>query len=160
MAIAEGSPVPDVGGMIMKDGAPAPAKLADLVAGKKAVLFGVPGAFTPTCSNLHLPSFVQDQAALTAKGIDQVICMSTNDIFVLDAWNKASGGDNITMLADGNGDITRALDVGLDASGFGLGFRTARFAAYIEDGVIKALNLEANPASCDLTSAKGILERI
>ena len=159
MAIAEGSAVPEVGGTIWKDG-PAPTTLGELFGGKKSILFGVPGAFTPTCSNLHLPTFVADKAALDAKGIEQVVCMSTNDIFVLQAWNEASGGDNVTMLADGNGDITRALNLGLDASGFGLGFRTARFAAYIDDGVIKALNLEENPATCETTSAKGILERI
>lgn len=159
MAIAEGSPVPEVTGTIWQDG-PKPASLPELFKGKRSILFGVPGAFTPTCSNLHLPSFVADKAALDAKGIDQVVCMSTNDIFVLNAWNQAGGGDHITMLADGNGDITRALDLGLDASGFGLGFRCLRFAAFIEDGVIKALNLEENPGACEMTSAKGILERV
>ncbi|HJN93832.1 MAG TPA: peroxiredoxin [Dehalococcoidia bacterium] len=159
MAIAEGSAVPDVGGTTWQEG-PTPTSLSDLFAGKKSILFGVPGAFTPTCSNEHLPSFVNDKTALEAKSIDQVVCMATNDIFVMEAWNKANGGDNVTMLADGNGDITRALDLGLDASGFGLGFRCVRFAAYIEDGTIKALNQEENPGSCELTSAQGILERV
>ena len=158
MAIAEGSPVPDVGGVTWADG-PKPITLPELFAGKKSILFGVPGAFTPTCSNLHLPSF-NDKAQLDAKGIDQVVCMSTNDIFVLHSWNESAGAEHIQMLADGNGDITRALDLGLDASGFGLGFRCLRFAAVIDDGVITALNLEEEPAACDLTTAASILERV
>ena len=158
MAIAEGSAVPEAGGVIWADG-PKPTTLADLFAGKKSILFGVPGAFTPTCSNLHLPSF-NDKAQLDAKGIDQVVCMSTNDIFVMQAWNESAGAEHITMLADGNGDVTRALDLGLDASGFGLGFRCMRFAAVIDDGVITALNLEEEPGACELTTASGILERV
>ncbi|MEE9278083.1 MAG: peroxiredoxin, partial [Dehalococcoidia bacterium] len=150
----------DVGGVIMEGGAPKPVKLSELVAGKKAIIFGIPGAFTPTCSNQHLPSFVNDAQALADKGIDSVICMSTNDIFVLQAWNQASGGENITMLADGNGDISRALDLGLDASALGLGFRTTRFAMYVEDGVVKALNVEESPRECTVSSAQGILERV
>ncbi len=159
MAIAEGSKIPaDAGGIVWKDG-PTPVKLADLVAGKKSILFGIPGAFTPTCSNQHLPTFAKDAEAIAGKGIDQVICISTNDIFVLEAWNKASGGENITMLADGNGDVTRALDLGLDASGLGLGFRTTRFAMLIDDGVVTALNVEDSPRECTVSSAQGILER-
>ena len=159
MAIAEGSKVPaDVGGIVWKDG-PTPVKLADLVAGKKSILFGIPGAFTPTCSNDHLPTFTKDAQAIVDKGIDQVICISTTDIFVLQAWNKASGGDNITMLADGNGDVTRALDLGLDASGLGLGFRTTRFAMLIDDGVVTALNVEGSPRECTVSTAQSILER-
>ena len=118
-------------------------------------MFGVPGAYTGTCTNQHLPSFAENQAALTEKGIDTVICMSTNDISVLDAWNAAHGAEHITMLADGNGDITRALDLGVDLSVVGMGFRTRRFAMFVDDGVVKALNVEESPATCGITSASG-----
>jgi peroxiredoxin len=161
MPIAEGASIPaEAGGITWQDGKPAPTKLADLVAGKKAIIFGIPGAFTPTCSNQHLPSFAQNESALRAKGIDSVICVSTNDIFVLNAWNQASGAGHITMFADGNGDVTRALDLGLDASGNGLGFRTTRFAMFVDDGVVKALNVEEKPGTCDLSSADSILARV
>ncbi|MXY79493.1 MAG: peroxiredoxin [Chloroflexi bacterium] len=161
MPIAEGDTVPaDASGTTMQDGKPSATTLAGLVAGKKAVVFGVPGAYTGTCTNQHLPSFAENQAALTEKGIDTVICMSTNDISVLDAWNAAHGAEHITMLADGNGDITRALDLGVDLSVVGMGFRTRRFAMFVDDGVVKALNVEESPATCGITSASGILERV
>ena len=161
MPIAEGARIPaDAKGTALADGKPAPTALADLVAGKKAVIFGIPGAFTPTCSNQHLPSFAQNQSALADKGIDTVICMSTNDIFVLNAWNAASGADHITMFADGNGDVTRALDLGVDLGVAGLGFRTTRFAMVVDDGVVTALNVEESPGTCEVTSADGILSRV
>ncbi len=144
----------------MGNDGPAPTNLAELLGGKKSVLFGIPGAFTPTCTNQHLPSYVNDAAALQAKGIEQVICMSTNDIFVLDAWNKANGGSSVTMLADGSGDITRALDLGLDLSARGMGYRTTRFAMVVDDGVVQALNIEESPAACTVSSAQAILERV
>jgi peroxiredoxin len=161
MPIAEGDTVPaDAAGRTLQDGSPEPTTLAELVAGKRAIVFGVPGAYTGTCTNQHLPSFAANQAALTDKNIDAVICMSTNDISVLSAWNDAHGADHITMLADGNGEITRALDLGVDLSVVGMGFRTRRFAMFVEDGVVKALNVEESPATCGITSATGILERV
>lgn len=160
MPIAEGDRIPaDASGTTWQD-KPTPTPLAELVAGKKVIIFGIPGAFTPTCSNQHLPSFAQNQSALAAKGIDSVICMSTNDIFVLQAWNEASGASHITMFADGNGDVTRALDLGLDASGMGLGYRTTRFAMFVDDGVVKALQVEEKPGTCEVTSAESILTRV
>ena len=158
MPIAEGATIPaDASGRTMQDGKPEPTTLADLVAGKKAIVFGVPGAFTGTCTNQHLPSFAENEAALTAKGIDAVICMSTNDIFVLQAWNAAHGAEHITMLADGSGNLTRAMDLGLDLSGLGLGFRCTRFAMIVEGGVVKAVQLEESPGACAMTSASAIL---
>ena len=161
MPIAEGATIPaDASGRTMQDGKPEPTTLADLVAGKKAIVFGVPGAFTGTCTNQHLPSFAGNEAALTAKGVDAVICMSTNDISVLGAWNDAHGAAHITMLADGNGDVTRALDLGVDLSVVGMGFRTRRFAMFVDDGVVKAINVEESPAVCGISSATSILERV
>ncbi|PZC47568.1 MAG: cytochrome c peroxidase [Chloroflexi bacterium] len=161
MPIAEGASIPaDASGMTFQDGKPAPTALAELVAGKRAIVFGIPGAFTGTCTNQHLPSFAQNQEALSAKGIETVICMSMNDISVLSAWNAAHGAASITMFADGNGDVTRALDLGVDLSVAGMGFRTRRFAMFVENGVVKALNVEEKPGICEISSATGILERV
>ncbi len=153
-----GDTLPDVNGTVMAGGRTGPANLRELVGDKKTVIFGVPGAFTPTCTNDHLPTFAASADQLTAAGIEQTICMSTNDIFVLQAWNAAHGGEHITMLADGSGDITRALDIGLDLSGLGLGFRCTRFAMLVDGGVVKAFQTEENPGVCALTSAAAILE--
>ena len=159
MPIAEGETLPDINGTVMANGRPGPVSLRELVGGKKTVIFGVPGAFTPTCTNDHLPTFAVAADALAAAGIEQTICMSTNDIFVLEAWNKAHGAEHITMLADGAGELTRALDLGLDLSGLGLGFRCTRFAMLVEGGAVKALQLEEQPGACAMTSASAILER-
>ena len=157
MPIAAGDALPDVSGTVMAGGRPGPVSLREYVGGKKAVIFGVPGAFTPTCTNDHLPTFAVAADALAAAGIEQTICMSTNDIFVLEAWNAAHGAGHITMLADGSGDLTRAMDLGLDLSGLGLGFRCTRFAMLIEDGRVKAVQLEESPGACAMTSAAAIL---
>ncbi len=157
MPIAAGDALPDVSGTVMAGGRPGPVSLREYVGGKKTVIFGVPGAFTPTCTNDHLPTFAVAADALAAAGIEQTICMSTNDIFVLEAWNAAHGAGHITMLADGSGDLTRAMDLGLDLSGLGLGFRCTRFAMLIEDGRVKAVQLEESPGACAMTSAAAIL---
>ena len=115
----------------------------DLFAGKKVVLFGVPGAFTPTCSKTHLPGFVSAAADLKAKGVDLIACVSVNDAFVMKAWGESAGvGSDVLLLADGNGDLAKAMDLELDGRGFGLGTRCKRFAAVIDNGVVKALNVE------------------
>lgn len=126
-----------------KDG-PANVTTDQLFAGKKVVLFSVPGAFTPTCHAKHLPGFVEKFDALKAKGVDTVACLAVNDVFVMDAWGKASGvGERIVMLADGNAEFTKALGLELDASGFGMGTRGKRFAMVVQDGVVKHLNVES-----------------
>jgi peroxiredoxin len=126
-----------------KDG-PANVTTDQLFAGKKVVLFSVPGAFTPTCHARHLPGYVEKLDALKAKGVDTVACVAVNDVFVMDAWGKASGvGDRILMLADGNAEFTKALGLELDASGFGMGTRGKRFAMIVQDGVVKQLNVES-----------------
>ncbi len=161
MPIAAGAKLPaDVTGFVMENEKPTPKTLGDLTAGKTVVMFGVPGAFTPTCDQEHLPSYVQELANLHAKGVDQVVCMSMNDIFVLQEWNKVSGAASILMLSDGNGEITNALDLALDGTGFGLGQRTTRFALIAEDGTVSAIEVEAKAGECSVSAAPNILSRL
>lgn len=123
---------------------PKPLTTAELFAGKKVVLFSVPGAFTPTCHARHLPGYIADAAKFKAKGVDTIACLAVNDVFVMDAWGKAAGaGDAVLMLADGNGDYTKSLGLELDATGFGMGIRGKRFAVVVNDGVVSHLNVEA-----------------
>ncbi len=129
----------------------------ELCAGKTVVVFALPGAFTPTCSAKHLPSFIQHAAEIKAKGVDTIACLSVNDAFVMGAWGKDQGaGDAVLMLADGNAELSKALGLELDASGFGMGLRCQRFAMVIEDGVVKTLNVEA-PGAYEVSSAEAIL---
>lgn len=127
--------------------------------GKKVVLFAVPGAFTPTCSERHLPSFVEHFDEFREKGIE-VACMSVNDPFVMQAWGKSQNvPDGLMMLADGNGDFTRALGLQMDASAYGMGTRSRRFALYAEDGVVKQLHVEA-PGEYRVSSAEYVLSQL
>ncbi len=130
----------------------------DLFKGKKVVLFSVPGAFTPTCSAKHLPGFVSQAAALKAKGVDTVACLSVNDAFVMDAWGQNQGvKDEVLMLADGSGDYTKVLGMELDLSGIGLGVRGQRFAMVVDDGKVTHLAVEPNPGELDVSSAESVL---
>ncbi len=132
----------------------------DFFKGKKVVLFAVPGAFTPTCSAKHVPGFVQNDAALKAKGVDAVACLSVNDAFVMGAWGKDQKADGkVAMLADGNGDFTRAIGLELDATANGLGKRSKRYAMVVENGVVKTLNVEA-PGAFEVSSAEAILKTL
>ena len=155
MTIHVGDQVPE--GMMTVIGAEGPAGIstADIFDGKKVVLFAVPGAFTPTCSMAHLPGFVVHVDAIKAKGVDTVACMSVNDVFVMDAWGKAANAEHLMMLADGNGDFTKALDLVLDASVYGMGARSKRFAMIVDDGVVSLLNIDE--AALEGTSAEAIL---
>ena len=155
MTIKVGDKVPE--GMMTVMGAEGPAGIstADIFDGKKVVLFAVPGAFTPTCSMAHLPGFVVHVDAIKAKGVDTVACMSVNDVFVMDAWDKAANAEHLMMLADGNGDFTKALDLVLDASVYGMGARSKRFAMIVDDGVVSLLNVDE--AALEGTSAEAIL---
>ena len=160
MAIKEGDKVPDVKVTEMVDGKPTPTSLADLSAGKRVVVFAVPGAFTPTCSMKHLPGFVEQYAALKKKGADEIVCLSVNDAFVMDAWGKSSNaGGKVRMLADGNGELTRALGLGMDASGFGMGQRSQRYAMILRDGNVEALMVEPGPGLA-ASSAESVLARL
>jgi peroxiredoxin len=132
----------------------------ELFGGKKVVLFAVPGAFTPTCSAKHLPGFVEKADAIRAKGVDVVACLSVNDAFVMGAWAKDRGvGDKVVMLADGSGVLTRALDLEMDGTKFGMGTRSQRFALVAENGVVEHLAVEA-PMKFEVSSAEAILEAL
>jgi glutaredoxin/glutathione-dependent peroxiredoxin len=132
----------------------------DFFRNKKVVLFAVPGAFTPTCSAKHVPGFVQNDAALKAKGVDTVACLSVNDAFVMGAWGKDQKADGkVLMLADGNGDFTRAVGLELDATANGLGKRSKRYAMIVDDGIVTTLNVEA-PGAFEVSSAEAILKAL
>src|ERR1700690_1563206 len=134
MTIKVGDKIPSATLMQMKDGGPKPVKTDDLFAGKKVVVFALPGAFTPTCSAKHLPGYIQNADAIKKKGIDAIACVSVNDAFVMGAWGEQQGaGDKVMMLADGNGDLTKALGLEMDASKFGMGKRSQRFSMLVED---------------------------
>ncbi|KQM69945.1 MULTISPECIES: peroxiredoxin [unclassified Sphingomonas] len=128
-------------------------------AGRKVALFAVPGAFTPTCSAKHLPGFVEKEAALKAKGVDEIACTSVNDAFVMDAWGKSAGAGDITLLADGNGDFAKAIGLTMDGSGFGMGTRSQRYSMIVNDGVVEQLNVEA-PGEFKVSSAEHLLSEI
>ena len=131
-----------------------------LFKGKTVVLFSVPGAFTPTCDAKHLPGYIEKASAIKAKGVDTIACMAVNDVFVMNAWGKHSNvGDKVLMLADGNGDYARALGLELDARGFGMGTRGQRFALIVDDGVVKAVNVEA-PGQFKVSAAEHVLSQL
>ena len=131
----------------MTEAGAAPVTTADLFTGKRVALFAVPGAFTPTCSQKHLPGFVANADALKSKGIETIVCMAVNDPFVMAAWGKDQGvGEKVMMLADGNGDYTKALGLELDLSKHGLGLRSARFSMIVDNGSVTALNIDEGGA--------------
>jgi len=160
MAIRVGDKLPDVKlKASTKDGIK-DVTTAGLFGGKKVVLFAVPGAFTPTCSARHLPGFIDKAGELKAKGIDSIVCVSVNDAFVMDAWSKDKGaGDKVVMLADGNAEFTNAVGLGFDGSSFGMGKRSQRYAAVVDDGVVKLLSVEA-PGKFEVSSAEAILGKL
>ncbi|MCL4721776.1 MAG: peroxiredoxin [Gammaproteobacteria bacterium] len=160
MTIKVGDRIPTGKFGVMTQSGPGSISTDELFAGKKVVLFSVPGAFTPTCSNSHLPGYLKHHSELRAKGVDTIACMSVNDVFVMDAWGKDRGvGDRILMLADGNGDYSRALGLELDATGFGMGKRGQRFAMVVENGVVSELNVEA-PGKFSVSAAECVLGQL
>lgn len=159
MAVQVGESIPQATMKIMGDKGPQDITTGDIFSGKKVVLFAVPGAFTPTCSEAHLPGFVANADKIKAKGVDSIVCVSVNDPFVMDAWGKGQNADEIMMVADGNGDFTKAMGVELDGSGFGLGTRSIRYSLVADDGKITALNLEKGGAF-EVSSAEAILEAL
>ncbi len=160
MSIAVGDNLPEAKLMLSTSEGPRPTTVAELFGGKRVVMFAVPGAFTPTCSAKHVPGFVEQCEAFRAKGIDAIICLSVNDVFVMDAWGKdQNAAGKVTMAADGNGDFTKAMALDFDGSGFGMGTRSQRYALYAEDGVVKVLNVEAAGAF-DVSSAEAMLAAV
>lgn len=157
MTIAAGEPIPQATLTTMTESGPTPVDTASYFAGKTVVLFSVPGAYTPTCSAKHLPGFVTHADAILAKGVDEIACMSVNDVFVMNAWGKSSGVDGkVTMLADGNALFARALGLEMDASGFGMGTRSQRFAMIVKDGTVANLFVE-DPGAFEVSSAEHVL---
>ena len=138
-----------------------PKTTDDIFKGKKVVLFAVPGAFTPTCNNLHIPSFLNNIAAFKAKGVDTVAVTGVNDAFVMDAWKKATGAEGkIDFLADGNGEFAKAIDMAFDGSGNGLGTRSKRYSMLVEDGVVKKFNLEPMPGKVEVSGGDTLLGQL
>jgi peroxiredoxin len=160
MGISVGDRIPDVKLMTMTSDGVAPVQSGEVLGKGRVVLFAVPGAFTPTCSDHHLPGFVLRAEDIKAKGVDTIACIAVNDVFVMGAWGEAQGtADDITMLADGNGDFAAEVGLTLDGSGFGLGTRSQRYAAIIDDGVVTELMVEPNPG-LDVSSAESVLAKL
>ncbi|EJL28005.1 peroxiredoxin [Novosphingobium sp. AP12] len=159
MTIAVGDKLPDVKLIKAGESGPEPVQSSEYFAGKKVALFAVPGAFTPTCSAKHLPGFVEKAAELKAKGIDEIACTSVNDAFVMGAWGKSADAGGVTMLADGNGDFAKAVDLVMDGSGFGMGSRSQRYSMVVNDGVVEQLNVEA-PGTFEVSSADYMLGKL
>ena len=159
MAIQVGSALPKMELQVAKPGGIETASTVDLFAGR-VVLFAVPGAFTPTCSVKHLPGFIEKAAEIRSKGVDRILCLAVNDAFVMDAWAKdRSAGGDVVMVADGSGEFTKAVGLEMDGSRFGMGTRSQRYAAIIEDGVVKSLHVE-EPMKLEVSSAEAILKAL
>jgi peroxiredoxin len=161
MPIKVGDRLPEAKFRVMTTEGPAWKSTDDVFKGRKVALFGVPGAFTPTCSNLHMPSFLSNIDAFKGKGVDSIAVTAVNDVFVMEAWKKANGADGkIDFLADGNGEFAKGIDLVFDGSAGGLGARVKRFSMLVDNGVVKALNVEDAPGKCDLTSGQALLKQI
>ncbi len=157
MTIQVGDKVPAATFKVMTADGPSDMSTDEVFAGKKVVFFAVPGAFTPGCSMTHLPGFVVQADAIKAKGVDTIACMSVNDAFVMGSWGQTQNAEEILMLADGNGDLTAAIGLEMDASGFGMGTRSQRFGMIVEDGTVTHLAIEA-PGEIKVSSAEAMLE--
>ena len=161
MTIAPGERLPAATFKVMTTDGPSEVTSEELTKGRKVVIFGVPGAFTPTCDRNHLPGFLGKLDDFTAKGVDEICVVSVNDMFVMDAWAKHSGGaGKITFLADGSAEFTRAIGLELDASGFGMGVRSKRYSMFIDDGVVKVLNIEDAPGKAVESSAEELMKSL
>ena len=145
MALGTGDAVPSCTLSIMGEKGPTPITTADIFDGKKVILFALPGAFTPGCSMTHLPGYVVNADKIKAAGVDSIVCLSVNDAFVMGAWGDAQNASEILMVADGNGEFTEAMGLTLDATGFGMGMRSQRYAMLVDHGVISQLNVETGP---------------
>jgi peroxiredoxin len=160
MTIKVGDKLPSVTLKYMNKDGMQTATTDDLFKGKKAILFGLPGAFTPTCSAKHLPGFVTHADELKKKGVDVIACLSVNDAFVMDAWGKAqNAGEKVLMLADGNADFAKAVGLTMDGTGYGMGLRTSRWAMVLEDGKVQTLNVEA-PGAFEVSSAEAVMKAL
>jgi peroxiredoxin len=160
MTIKVGDKLPSISLKYMNKDGMQTATTDDLFKGKKAVLFGLPGAFTPTCSAKHLPGFVTHAETLKQKGVEVIACLSVNDAFVMDAWGKAqNAGEKVLMLADGNADFAKATGLTMDGTGYGMGLRTSRWAMVLDDGKVQTLNIEA-PGAFEVSSAEAVMKAL
>jgi len=161
MAIKVGDKLPNATFRVMTGEGPKPKTTDDVFKGKKVALFAVPGAFTPTCSNLHMPSFLSNIAGFKAKGVDTIAVTGVNDVFVMEAWKKATGAEGkIDFLADGNGEFAKAIGMDFDGAAAGLGTRSRRYSMLVEDGVVKKVNIEDAPGKCEVSSGQALLAQI
>jgi glutaredoxin/glutathione-dependent peroxiredoxin len=161
MAIKAGDTLPaDLKLKEMGDAGPKDVTIGEICKGKKVVIFAVPGAFTPTCSMKHLPGFLEQASAIKAKGVDEIVCLSVNDAFVMGAWGNANNAKGkVRMVADGNGEFTKAVGLTLDASGFGMGTRSQRYAMIVKDGKVAELLVEPGPG-LTVSSAEAVLSKL
>ncbi len=160
MTIKVGDKLPEATFKVMKDGKPADMTVSELTKGKKVALFAVPGAFTPTCSVRHLPGYKEKADEFRAKGVDTIACVAVNDVFVMNAWGKDQRvGDDVVMLSDGNGDFAKAVGLEMDGKAFGMGGRSQRYSMIVDDGVVKALNVEA-PGKFEVSAAEYMLGQL
>ena len=162
MTISTGDTLPDANFLMMTDEGPQSVNLADKLSGRKVIIFGLPGAYTGTCSTAHVPSFIRTKADFDAKGIDEVICVSVNDPFVMQAWAKDTGADTagLTFLADADGSFTKAIGMDFTAPPVGLIARSKRFAMCVEGGKVTVLKEEENPGVCDVSAGEAMLDAI
>ncbi len=160
MTIQVGDHLPQATFRVIGPEGPVPKTTDDVFKGRRVVLVAVPGAFTPTCHRNHLPGYVARRADILARGIDAIAVTSVNDVFVLDAWSKATGAEGIEFLADGNGDFAKALGLDMDGTGFGMGIRSKRYAMLVEDGVVRVLNVEDAPSKADASGADALLKAL
>ncbi len=159
MTIKTGDSLPDATLVTMTAEGPAPVSIKDKTAGRKVVIFGLPGAYTGVCSTAHVPSFIRTKDQFAAKGVDEIICVSVNDPFVMGAWAKDTGADEagLTFLGDAQSEFTKAIGMDFTAPPAGLIDRSKRYAMYVEDGVVKVLNLEESPGTCEISAGEGLL---
>ena len=161
MTVKAGDKIPQATLMHMSDAGPAPISTDDLFSGKTVAMFALPGVFTPTCSNQHLPGFIEKSEELRAAGVDTIVCLSVNDAFVMDAWGKQQNATGkVMMVGDGNGDLTEKLGLTMDGTGFGMGTRSLRYSMIVRDGVIETLNLEGNPGQAVDSGAENLLSQL
>jgi peroxiredoxin len=161
VALTVGDTIPDVKLMTLTAEGPKPVQSGDVLGQGKVVLFAVPGAFTPTCSDHHLPGFVMQADEILGRGVDRIACIAVNDVFVMGAWGNAQGtGDKVLMLADGSGEFAAATGMELDLTGAGLGTRSQRYAAILQDGVVQEIFVEPNPGKVDVASSDKILKAL
>lgn len=162
MTISIGDTLPDATLLQMGADGPEAVQLADKLKGRKVVVFGLPGAFTGTCSTAHVPSFMRTKDAFAAKGVDEIICVAVNDPFVMDAWSKDTGaGDaGLTMLGDAESALTKAIGMNFSAGPVGFVDRSKRYAMFVEDGVVKQLNVEEAPGQCEISAGETLLAQI